>query len=68
MRGEKKMLVLYGHDGPWDLGDAADENRSAMDVRGAQTEVRAIRCRNRDATVKTCAAGRPESQPSYGFP
>ncbi|MEV0026246.1 recombinase family protein [Streptomyces atroolivaceus] len=27
MRDEKKTLVTYGHDGPWELDDPADENR-----------------------------------------
>ncbi|MFC4982765.1 recombinase family protein [Streptomyces atroolivaceus] len=26
MRDEKKTLVTYGHDGPWELDDPADEN------------------------------------------
>ncbi|MEU6507804.1 recombinase family protein [Streptomyces sp. NPDC046942] len=27
MRDEGKLLVTYGHDGPWDPDDQADENR-----------------------------------------
>jgi hypothetical protein len=27
MRDEKKLLVTYGHEGPWELDDPADENR-----------------------------------------
>ncbi|GHI29111.1 recombinase family protein [Streptomyces daghestanicus] len=67
MRDEKKMLVTYGHDGAWDLDDPADENRFTMEAWGAQMELRAIQRRNRDATVKTRAAGRPKGKPSYGF-
>ncbi|MFB7327420.1 recombinase family protein [Streptomyces sp. NPDC056190] len=67
MRDEKKMLVTYGHDGAWDLDDPADENRFTMEAWGAQMELRAIQRRNRDATIKTRAAGRPKGKPSYGF-
>lgn len=67
MRDEKKMLVTYGHDGAWNLDDSADENRFTMEAWGAQMELRAIQRRNRDATVKTRAAGRPKGKPSYGF-
>ncbi|MFF2330977.1 MULTISPECIES: recombinase family protein [unclassified Streptomyces] len=67
MRDEKKMLVTYGHDGPWELDDSADENRFTMEAWGAQMELRAIQRRNRDATVKIRAAGRPKGKPSYGF-
>ncbi|MCA1220290.1 recombinase family protein [Streptomyces sp. 8L] len=34
MRDEKKMLVTYGHDGPWELDDPADENRFTMEAWG----------------------------------
>ncbi|MFF3257721.1 recombinase family protein [Streptomyces sp. NPDC002932] len=67
MRDEKKLLVTYGHDGPWDLDDPADENRFTMEAWGAQMELRAIQRRNRDATIKTRAAGLPKGKPSYGF-
>ncbi|WTD06785.1 recombinase family protein [Streptomyces albidoflavus] len=67
MRDEKKMLVTYGHEGAWDLDDSADENRFTMEAWGAQMELRAIQRRNRDATVRTRAAGRPKGKPSYGF-
>ncbi|WP_239085301.1 recombinase family protein [Streptomyces halstedii] len=67
MRDEKKMLATYGHDGAWNLDDHADENRFTMEAWGAQMELRAIQRRNRDATVKTRAAGRPKGKPSYGF-
>ncbi|MFC8228519.1 recombinase family protein [Streptomyces sp. NPDC057287] len=67
MRDEKKMLVTYGHGGAWDLDDSADENRFTMEAWGAQMELRAIQRRNRDATVKTRAAGRPKGKPSYDF-
>ncbi|MEV7236277.1 transposase [Streptomyces sp. NPDC051020] len=67
MRDEKKMLVTYGHDGPWELDDPADENRFTMEAWGAQMELRAIQRRNRDATIKIRAVGRPKGKPSYGF-
>lgn len=67
MRDEGKLLVTYGHDGPWDLDDQTDENRFAMEAWGAQMELRAIQRRNRNATVKTRTAGRPKGKPSYGF-
>ncbi|GFE12731.1 hypothetical protein Sgleb_07780 [Streptomyces glebosus] len=38
-----------------------------MEAWGAQMELRAIQRRNRNATVKTRAAGRPKGKPSYGF-
>ncbi|WP_364708899.1 recombinase family protein [Streptomyces ossamyceticus] len=67
MRDEGKLLVTYGHDGPWDLNDQVDENRFTMEAWGAQMELRAIQRRNRNATEKTRAAGRPKGKPSYGF-
>ncbi|MFD3410238.1 recombinase family protein [Streptomyces cyaneofuscatus] len=36
-----KLLLTYGHDGPWDLDDPNDENRFTMEARGAQMELRA---------------------------
>ncbi|MGW7244755.1 recombinase family protein [Streptomyces decoyicus] len=60
MRDEGKLLVTYGHEGPWDLNDTTDENRFTMEAWGAQMELRAIQRRNRSATVKTRAAGRPK--------
>lgn len=38
-----------------------------MEAWGAQMELRAIQRRNRNATIKTRAAGRPKGKPSYGF-
>ncbi|MDJ1136292.1 recombinase family protein [Streptomyces iconiensis] len=67
MRDEGKLLVTYGHDGPWDLDDPADENRFTIEAWGAQMELRSIQRRNRDATVKARKAGRPKNKPSYGF-
>jgi DNA invertase Pin-like site-specific DNA recombinase len=61
-RDEGKLLVTYGHDGPWDLDDQIDENRFTMEAWGAQMELRAIQRRNRSATVKTRAAGRPKNK------
>ncbi|MFD0165810.1 recombinase family protein [Streptomyces decoyicus] len=67
MRDEGKLLVTYGHDGPWDLDDQVDENRFTMEAWGAQMKLRAIQRRNRNATIKTRVAGRPKGKPSYGF-
>ncbi|MFC4611230.1 recombinase family protein [Streptomyces maoxianensis] len=67
MRDEGKLLATYGHEGPWDLDDPIDENRFTMEAWGAQMELRAIQRRNRNATIKTRAAGRPKGKPSYGF-
>ncbi|MFI6359846.1 hypothetical protein ACIBJF_46460 [Streptomyces sp. NPDC050743] len=38
-----------------------------MEAWGAQMELRAIQRRNRNATQKMRAAGRPKGKPSYGF-
>ncbi|WP_327365965.1 hypothetical protein [Streptomyces sp. NBC_01217] len=65
--GAKKLLVTYRLDGPWELDDPADENHFTVEAWGAQMELRAIRRRNRDATIKTRAPGRPKGKPSYGF-
>ncbi|MET9375708.1 recombinase family protein [Streptomyces sp. NPDC002992] len=62
-----QLLVTYGHDGPWDLDDPVDESRLTMEAFGSQMELRAIQRRNRDATVKMRAAGRPKGKPAYGF-
>lgn len=67
MCDEGKLLVTYGHDGPWELDDQIDESRLTMEAWGTQMELRAIQRRNRSATVKTRAAGRPKNKPSYGF-
>ncbi|GAQ57521.1 hypothetical protein a10_07391 [Streptomyces acidiscabies] len=67
MRDEGKLLVIFGHDGPWNLDDSVDENRFTMEAWGAQMELRAIQRRNRSATEKTRATGRPKGKPSYGF-
>ncbi|MFF0623808.1 recombinase family protein [Streptomyces sp. NPDC004296] len=57
MRDEGKILITYGHDGPWDLNGPADENRFTIEARGAQMELRAIQRRNRDATRKSGLRG-----------
>jgi DNA invertase Pin-like site-specific DNA recombinase len=67
MRDEGKLLVTHGHEGVWNLDDPNDENRFTMEAWGAQMELRAIQRRNRDATRKIRAAGRPKGKPSYGF-
>ncbi|WTS35791.1 recombinase family protein [Streptomyces sp. NBC_00111] len=67
MRDSGLALLTYGHDGPWNLDDANDENRFTMEAWGAQMELRAIQRRNRDATAKARAAGRVKAKPSYGY-
>lgn len=54
MRDEGKLLVTYGHDGPWDLDDQVDETRLIMEAWGAQMELRAIPVRaDRDGTARS---------------
>ncbi|MET9417522.1 recombinase family protein [Streptomyces klenkii] len=67
MRAEGKLLVTYGHDGPWDLDDPNDENRFTMEAWGAQMELRAIQKRNRDETKRARAAGQPKQKNRYGY-
>ncbi|MGW7556222.1 recombinase family protein, partial [Streptomyces rimosus] len=67
MRDEGKLLLTFGHGGPWNLDDDADEMRFTMEAMGAQMEHRAIRRRNREATVKARAAGRVKGKPPYGY-
>ena len=62
-----RMLVTYGHTGPWDLDDTADEMRLSMESFGAQLELRAIQKRNRDETLRARAAGEPKQMNGYGF-
>ncbi|MEU6477010.1 hypothetical protein ABZ858_08965 [Streptomyces sp. NPDC047017] len=62
-----RNVVAYGHEGVWNLDDPNDENRFTREAWGAQMELRAIQRRNRDATKKIRAAGRPKGKPSYGF-
>lgn len=67
MRDEGEILATFGHDGPWDLDDSLTINRFTIEPWGAAMEPRAIQRRNRSATVKTRAAGRPKFKSSYGF-
>ncbi|MEV5676587.1 recombinase family protein [Streptomyces sp. NPDC052179] len=67
MRDTGKLLLTYGHDGPWDLDDPNDENRFTMEAWGAQMELRAIQRRNREATIKARQKGRVKAKPSYGY-
>lgn len=62
-----RILVTYGHDGPWNLDDPADEMRFSMEAFGAQMELRAIQRRNRESTVRAREAGQPKQQNSYGY-
>lgn len=62
-----RLLITYGHDGPWDLDDPADEMRFSMEAFGAQMELRAIQKRNREDTVRARKAGEPKQKNSYGY-
>ncbi|MEC3996773.1 recombinase family protein [Actinacidiphila sp. DG2A-62] len=62
-----RLLVTFGHDGPWDLDDPMDEMRLSMESFGAQMELRSIQKRNRDDTVRARAAGEPKQKNSYGY-
>lgn len=62
-----RLLVTYGHDGPWNLADPVDEMRLSMESFGAQTELRAMEKRNRDEAAKARAQGRPSNAAAYGF-
>ncbi|MFG2989993.1 hypothetical protein ACGFZK_12025 [Streptomyces sp. NPDC048257] len=42
-----RLLITYGHEGPWNLDDPNDEMRWSMESFGARMELRAIRKRNR---------------------
>ncbi|WUH93720.1 recombinase family protein [Streptomyces sp. NBC_00433] len=64
---QDRLLVTYGHQGPWDLGDQADEMRLSMESFGAQMELRAIEKRNRDAAVTARKLGKPNNAPRYGY-
>ncbi|MET8192070.1 recombinase family protein [Streptomyces sp. NPDC005246] len=67
MRDEGKLLVTYGHVGPWDLSDPVDEDRFIMDAWGAQRELRATQERNRDETTKARDQGRKRGKHAYGY-
>lgn len=67
MQRAGKSLVTYGHQGPWDLDDDADENQFLAQAWGAQMEHRAIRRRNRDETKSARKAHRPRQKSSYGY-
>jgi len=62
-----RILVTYGHYGPWNLDDPSDESRLSMDAFGAQMELRAIQKRNREETQRARDAGEVRHQPSYGY-
>jgi len=62
-----RILVTYGHDGPWDLDDPTDEMRLSMESFGAQMELRAIQKRNRDETKRARNAGQPKQMNAYGY-
>ncbi|MFE7129258.1 hypothetical protein ACFVIM_00150 [Streptomyces sp. NPDC057638] len=44
-----------------------DENRFTREAWGAQMELRAIQCRNREAIIKARQKGRVKAKPSYGY-
>ncbi|MER7812430.1 recombinase family protein [Streptomyces sp900116325] len=67
MRDKGKLLVTFGHAGPWDLNDPVDENRFTMEAWSAQMELRATQGRNRDETVKARDQGRKRGKHAYGY-
>ncbi|MGI5404107.1 recombinase family protein [Streptomyces sp. CA-135486] len=67
MRDTGKMLVTYGHDGPWDLNNDADENRFTLEAWSAQMELRAIQKRNANTTVSEREKGRKRGRHAYGY-
>ncbi|MEU7039857.1 recombinase family protein [Streptomyces varsoviensis] len=67
MRDEGKLLVTYGHDGPWDLDDPSDENQFIAQAWGAQMELRSMQRRNRDAVTKARDSGRKYNSHAYGY-
>jgi site-specific DNA recombinase len=62
-----RMLITYGHFGPWDLDDPVDEARLSMESFGAQLELRSIQKRNREETERARGAGKPKHKPRYGY-
>ncbi|WP_058047147.1 recombinase family protein [Streptomyces roseifaciens] len=62
-----RLLITYGHAGPWNLDDPADEMRLSMESFGAQMELRAIQKRNRDETKRARDAGQPKQKNRYGY-
>lgn len=67
MKTTGRLLITYGHDGPWNLDDSNDETLFTMQALGAQLELRNIQRRNREAAVAAREAGRPNNRPSYGY-
>ncbi|HEY3872899.1 MAG TPA: recombinase family protein [Actinocrinis sp.] len=67
MKTTGRLLITYGHDGPWNLDDANDETLFTMHALGAQLELRNIQRRNREAAVAAREAGRPSNRPPYGY-
>ncbi|WP_194908687.1 recombinase family protein [Catenulispora rubra] len=67
MKDEGRLLVTFGHPGPWDLDDSSDEMRFSMEAFGAQMELRAIQRRNRDETLRARTAGQPKQKNAYGY-
>lgn len=62
-----RLLVTYGHEGPWNLDDATDEMRLSMESFGAQVELRAIQKRNREDTERARSKGEVKQKPPYGY-
>ena len=63
----RRLLVTYGHDGPWNLDDPVDEMRLSMEAFGAQIELRSIQRRNRDEAVRARSAGQVKNMNAYGY-
>jgi DNA invertase Pin-like site-specific DNA recombinase len=67
LRDSGKLLITYGHDGPWDLSDANDENQFTAQAWGAQMELRAIQKRNREDTERARNAYEKKNKVAYGY-
>lgn len=67
MQDAGKLLITYGHNGPWDLNDPADENRFTLEAWSAQMELRSMQRRNQETTQNTRDAGKKRGKHAYGY-
>ena len=67
IKNSGRLLVTYGHDGPWNLDDSNDENLFTFKAMGAQMELRQIQKRNREETERARRAGEKKNANSYGY-
>lgn len=67
IKNSGRLLVTYGHDGPWNLDDQNDENLFTFQAMGAQQELRAIQRRIREAKINAREMGVAHNKNSYGY-